>query len=104
MSKFKSPAVDGVDLADAMAAFTKDLLLEVRQQIIPHYPGELIIITEAYRHIEGVKIGVAHDRVVWTAGGLPLPAKMLAGLHRVYWQASDLAHAAKTGPYKGGKG
>lgn len=104
MSKYKSPAPDGQDIASAMASLEHELMLRVRQTVQSHYPNELVIITEVYREVEGVKIGIAHDRVLWQPSGLPLPAKMLAALHRVYWQASDLAHAAKTGPYKGSKG
>lgn len=104
MSKFKSPSPDGQDIAAAAGSFKKDLNLEVRQVVSPTGGGELKIVTECYRDMEGVRIGIAHDVVIWTESGLALPAKMLAALHRVYWQASDLAHASRTGPYKGGKG
>lgn len=103
MSKFKSPAPDGNDIAAAMYALCVDLSLSVRQTIHPLMRDRLRIVTEVYREIEDVKIGIAHVVREWDPAGLPLPAALLADLHKVYWQASDLAHAGHTGPYKGGK-
>lgn len=93
MAKYKSPATDGQDLAAALLAFKTDLHLEVRQTFVPLAQDELEIHTLVYREVEGVKLGIYKECVVWRPSDFPILNKALGALHRAYWKASDLAHS-----------
>lgn len=93
MGKHTSPRPTMQDVLMVMEAFQQELGLHVKITLQPR-PGEGNGIVEAivYRSINGVSLGICKGTEPIRPGD-DTAGRAVALLHKLYWQASDLAHS-----------
>lgn len=104
MGKHTHPPCTGLDIAACLRAFPTDLGLQAEQILDCHQEDTVLITTRVWRDVEGVKIGICRESVLWTASDIPLLSKQLASLHRMYHKADYMAtipYGSKRNPNKG---
>lgn len=89
--KYSNPRPKGEDLRMVFDVLERDTGCYAVQSVRPEGVDGLSIRTIVYRQLLGSEVRVAEDYRVWRPGGTDLDYLLLGALHRVYWDAFELA-------------